>query len=117
VKDRLAFWCEQCPIASTPEVGGFHYAGTEDDAWPLEVAAPILTVADRGGTKLFQRLPNRQSASLMRAMKPFCRRMPFFARMAPAVMRQSQQAAVLNTSWLVTHRGRASERAVFTSRT
>ena len=31
---------------------------------------PILTVADRGGARMFQRLPNRQSATLERAMKP-----------------------------------------------
>ncbi|SFG55612.1 Transposase [Palleronia marisminoris] len=31
---------------------------------------PILTVADRGGARLFQRLPNRKSATLKRAMKP-----------------------------------------------
>lgn len=31
---------------------------------------PILTVADRGGVRLFQRLPNRKSATLERAMKP-----------------------------------------------
>ncbi|WP_299358628.1 IS1595 family transposase [uncultured Paracoccus sp.] len=31
---------------------------------------PILTVADRGGARLFQRLPDRKSATLERAMKP-----------------------------------------------
>ena len=31
---------------------------------------PILTVADRGGARLFRRLPNRKSATLERAMKP-----------------------------------------------
>ncbi|WP_300051197.1 IS1595 family transposase [Sulfitobacter sp.] len=31
---------------------------------------PILTVADRGGARLLQRLPNRQSATLERAMEP-----------------------------------------------
>jgi transposase-like protein len=31
---------------------------------------PILTVADRGGSRLFERLPNRKSATLERAMKP-----------------------------------------------
>ncbi len=31
---------------------------------------PILTVADRGGARLFQYLPNRKSATLERAMKP-----------------------------------------------
>ena len=31
---------------------------------------PILTVADRGGVRLFERLPNRKSATLERAMKP-----------------------------------------------
>ena len=31
---------------------------------------PILTVADRGGARLFERLPNRKSATLERAMKP-----------------------------------------------
>jgi len=30
---------------------------------------PILTVADRGGARLFQKLPNRKSATLQRAMK------------------------------------------------
>lgn len=32
---------------------------------------PILTVADRSGARLFERLPNRKSATLERAMKPF----------------------------------------------
>lgn len=31
---------------------------------------PILTVADRGGARLFRRLPNRKSMTLERAMKP-----------------------------------------------
>lgn len=31
---------------------------------------PILTVADRGGSRLFRRLPNRKSATVERAMKP-----------------------------------------------
>lgn len=31
---------------------------------------PILTVADRGGARLFQRLPDRKSATLERAMDP-----------------------------------------------
>ena len=31
---------------------------------------PILTVADRSGARLFQQLPNRQSATLERALKP-----------------------------------------------
>lgn len=31
---------------------------------------PILTVADRGGARLFQRLPNRTGVTLERAMKP-----------------------------------------------
>jgi transposase-like protein len=31
---------------------------------------PILTVADRGGSLLFQRLPNRKSITVERAMKP-----------------------------------------------
>ena len=31
---------------------------------------PILTVADRGGPRLFERLPNRKNATLERAMKP-----------------------------------------------
>ncbi|MGB3796026.1 MAG: IS1595 family transposase [Alteraurantiacibacter sp.] len=31
---------------------------------------PILTVADRGGSRLFLRLPNRKSATVERAMKP-----------------------------------------------
>ena len=31
---------------------------------------PILTVADRGGARLFRRLPNRKSVTLERAMKP-----------------------------------------------
>ncbi len=31
---------------------------------------PILTVADRGGARLFQRLPNRKGATLERAMRP-----------------------------------------------
>ncbi|WP_169788507.1 IS1595 family transposase [Litoreibacter arenae] len=31
---------------------------------------PILTVADRGGSHLFRRLPNRKSATMERAMKP-----------------------------------------------
>ncbi|MFD2741475.1 IS1595 family transposase [Sulfitobacter aestuarii] len=31
---------------------------------------PILTVADRGGSRLFQRLPNRKSATVERAMNP-----------------------------------------------
>ncbi|MFX0546769.1 IS1595 family transposase [Roseovarius sp. S1116L3] len=31
---------------------------------------PILTVADRGGSLLFQRLPNRKSATVERAMRP-----------------------------------------------
>ena len=35
-------------------------------SWQL----PILTVADRGGSRLFRRLPNRKSATVERAMKP-----------------------------------------------
>ncbi|AUR03498.1 hypothetical protein PhaeoP72_01519 [Phaeobacter inhibens] len=31
---------------------------------------PILTVADRGGPRLFRRLPNRKSATVERAMNP-----------------------------------------------
>lgn len=31
---------------------------------------PILTVADRGGARLFRRLPNRKSVTVERAMKP-----------------------------------------------
>jgi transposase-like protein len=31
---------------------------------------PILTVADRGGSRLFRRLPNRKSATVERAMNP-----------------------------------------------
>ncbi len=31
---------------------------------------PILTVADRGGARHFERLPNRKSVTLERAMKP-----------------------------------------------
>ncbi|MFX0544272.1 IS1595 family transposase [Roseovarius sp. S1116L3] len=31
---------------------------------------PVLTVADRGGSLLFQRLPNRKSATVERAMRP-----------------------------------------------
>ena len=31
---------------------------------------PILTVADRGGARLFRRLPNRKGATVERAMKP-----------------------------------------------
>ncbi|MFA8385653.1 MAG: IS1595 family transposase [Pelagibaca sp.] len=31
---------------------------------------PILTVADRGGSRLFRRLPNRKSATVERAMDP-----------------------------------------------
>lgn len=31
---------------------------------------PILTVADRGGARLFRRLPNRKGATVERAMNP-----------------------------------------------
>lgn len=59
---------------------------------------PILTGADRSGAQLFQRLPNRQSATLERPLKPLLPQDAVLYSTVPAAMRLWQQTAASNTS-------------------
>jgi hypothetical protein len=59
---------------------------------------PILTGDDRSGAQLFQRLPNRQSATLERPLKPLLPQDAVLYSTVPAAMRLWQQTAASNTS-------------------
>jgi hypothetical protein len=64
---------------------------------------PILSVADRGGARLFQRLPDRKSATLERAEEPLVRPTPCCARTAATAIRHWQQGWHSGCRGLLSH--------------